>query len=155
MIREWIWSGGGMILTEGTKSLGAKYVPVPLCLPQIPYGLLWAWTQVSIMKGRRLTAWVTARSVYIINLKAISGLFASRYWNLSERSIALPNIDTVYSYVTPGPHPPSFQARARKKLQRVFTRRIFCQVFFIFQTMIQILMCAGWILFWRWQLSRR
>jgi hypothetical protein len=44
-------SHGGMTLTGKTEELGEKYVPVPLCPPQIPHGL----TQVSAMRGWQLT----------------------------------------------------------------------------------------------------
>jgi hypothetical protein len=47
MIHELIWSSSGMILKGKTKELGEKSVPVPLCPPQIPHGLLWAQTQAS------------------------------------------------------------------------------------------------------------
>jgi hypothetical protein len=49
---EWKWQGK-------TEVLGKKPVPVPLCPPQIPHGLTWA----SAVRGRRLTAWATARSL--------------------------------------------------------------------------------------------
>jgi len=54
-------SDGGMILTGETEELGEKPVPVPLCPPQIPYGLTRAWTRVFAVTGRRLTTWATAR----------------------------------------------------------------------------------------------
>jgi hypothetical protein len=38
-----------------------KPVPVPLCPPQIQHGLTWEWTQVSMVRGWRLTAWTMAQ----------------------------------------------------------------------------------------------
>jgi hypothetical protein len=49
------------ILTGETEELGEKPVPVPLCPPQIPHGLTRARTRASAVRGRRLTAWTTAR----------------------------------------------------------------------------------------------
>jgi hypothetical protein len=39
-----------------TEELGEKPVPVPLCPPQIPNGLIQAWTRVCMVRGWRLTA---------------------------------------------------------------------------------------------------
>jgi hypothetical protein len=44
-----------------TEVLGEKPVPVPLCPPQIPYGLTRDRTRASAVEGRRLTAWAMAR----------------------------------------------------------------------------------------------
>jgi hypothetical protein len=46
----------GMILTGKTEKLGDKPVSMPLCPPQIPYGLTRARTRDSAVKDRRLTA---------------------------------------------------------------------------------------------------
>jgi hypothetical protein len=43
-------SHGGMILTGKTEELGEKPVPVPLCPPQIPYGLTRASVMINIIK---------------------------------------------------------------------------------------------------------
>jgi hypothetical protein len=51
---EWYWQGK-------TEELGEKPVPVPLCPPQIPYGLTRARTRASAVRGRRLTTWAMAR----------------------------------------------------------------------------------------------
>jgi hypothetical protein len=51
---EWNWQGK-------TEILGEKPVPVPLCPPHIPHGLTRHRTQSSAVRGRRLTAWATAR----------------------------------------------------------------------------------------------
>jgi hypothetical protein len=51
---EWNWQ-------EKTKVLGEKPVAVPLCPPQIPYGLAHDRTRASAVRGRRLTAWAMAR----------------------------------------------------------------------------------------------
>jgi hypothetical protein len=61
MIHEWIWSSGGTILTRETEGLGEKPVSVPLCPPQIPHELTWARTWFSVVRKRRLTAWVMVR----------------------------------------------------------------------------------------------
>jgi hypothetical protein len=36
-----VWSIDRMILTEEREALEGKIVPLPLCPPQIPYGLTW------------------------------------------------------------------------------------------------------------------
>jgi hypothetical protein len=35
---------------------------VPLCPPQIPHDLIWAWTRVATVGSQQLTAWTTAGS---------------------------------------------------------------------------------------------
>jgi BMFP domain-containing protein YqiC len=50
-----------MKLTGENRQLGEKPVPVPLCPPQISYGLTWDRTRASVVRGRRLTAWAMAR----------------------------------------------------------------------------------------------
>jgi hypothetical protein len=57
---EWNWQGK-------TEVLGEKIVPVPLCLTQIPHGLNWDRTRASTVRGRRLTAWDMARSIYLVS----------------------------------------------------------------------------------------
>jgi hypothetical protein len=53
---ETIWQGK-------TEELGEKSVPLPLCALQIPHGLLTrVRTRAFMVRGRRLTAWITARS---------------------------------------------------------------------------------------------
>jgi hypothetical protein len=47
-IPQMIWMNMEQWWTDtdrGNKGLRRKTVPVPLCLPQIPHGLTWAWTQ--------------------------------------------------------------------------------------------------------------
>jgi len=45
----------GMILArENYEVPGEKPVPLPLCLPQIPYIVAWDRTRSSAVKGRRL-----------------------------------------------------------------------------------------------------
>jgi hypothetical protein len=51
---EWNWQGK-------IEVLGWKPVPVPLCPPQIPYGMTRDRTRASAVGGRRLTAWSMAR----------------------------------------------------------------------------------------------
>jgi hypothetical protein len=43
------------------KYSGEKPVPAPLCPPQIPHGTTRDRTRASAVRGRRLTAWATAR----------------------------------------------------------------------------------------------
>jgi hypothetical protein len=42
---EWVWSSGRMILIGENEVLGEKPLPMPLCLPHIPHGLAWDWTE--------------------------------------------------------------------------------------------------------------
>jgi hypothetical protein len=51
---EWNWKGK-------TEVLGEKPVPMPLCPPQILHELTRFRTLASAVRGRRLTAWATAR----------------------------------------------------------------------------------------------
>jgi hypothetical protein len=44
-----------------TEALGEKPVLVPLCPPQIPHEPTRNRTRVSVVRGRRLTAWAMAR----------------------------------------------------------------------------------------------
>jgi hypothetical protein len=46
----------GQIWAEETEELGEKRAPVPLCIPQVSYGLAWARTLASAVTDRRLTA---------------------------------------------------------------------------------------------------
>jgi hypothetical protein len=50
-----------MILTGQNKQHGEKHVPVSLCPPQIPHGLVWDWIGAFAVKGRRLWPWAKAR----------------------------------------------------------------------------------------------
>jgi hypothetical protein len=59
-------SDGGMILTGENAEFGEKPVPVPLCPPQIPHGMTRAPTRASAVRGRRLTAWATARDSFTL-----------------------------------------------------------------------------------------
>jgi hypothetical protein len=64
-----VWSmerRGGMIMTGKSRRSPRKPVPVPLCPPQIPHGLIRAWTRASAVRGRRLAAWAMARPVYTL-----------------------------------------------------------------------------------------
>jgi hypothetical protein len=60
-IIEWIWSSGGIILTEENRSTRRKTCPNATLSPQIPYGLPWARTQATAVWRRRLTAWAMSR----------------------------------------------------------------------------------------------
>jgi hypothetical protein len=52
---EWYWQG------KPKNSVKKKPVPVPLCPPQFPHGLIRAGTLTSAVRGRRITALVMAR----------------------------------------------------------------------------------------------
>jgi hypothetical protein len=58
---EWKWQGK-------TEVLGEKFVPVPLCPPQIPHGLTRDQTRSSAVGGRRLTAWAMARPKFSLTM---------------------------------------------------------------------------------------
>jgi hypothetical protein len=49
---EWMWSDGGMTLTENSEVLGDKPFPVPLCPPQISHSL--NWDRTTRLCGERL-----------------------------------------------------------------------------------------------------
>jgi len=53
------WCNGRQEKTE--VFVEDKPVPVPLLVSQIPRGFSWHWTWVTVMRGRRLTAWTMAR----------------------------------------------------------------------------------------------
>jgi hypothetical protein len=53
---EWNWQGK-------TEVLGEKPVPVPLCPPQIPHGLIRSRTRASAVRDRQLTAWTLVEEV--------------------------------------------------------------------------------------------
>jgi len=63
---------------QGTAEvMGEKFVPVPLCPPQIPHGLTWNYTQASALAGRRTpppvlhgVSYVTRRNIYDRNTVA-------------------------------------------------------------------------------------
>jgi hypothetical protein len=55
---------GGMS-GRGNRSIRRKSVPVPLCPPQIPHGLTWAWTQAATMGNQRLNARATSCLIFI------------------------------------------------------------------------------------------
>jgi hypothetical protein len=47
---------GGMRIGRGNQSTQRKPVPVPLCPPQMPHALTWAWTKAATVGRWRLTA---------------------------------------------------------------------------------------------------
>jgi hypothetical protein len=61
-------SHDGMISTGKAEELGEIPVPVPLCPPQIPHRMTRVRTRASAVRGRRLTAWATARSPVVLTL---------------------------------------------------------------------------------------
>jgi hypothetical protein len=62
-------NNGEMILTGETEELGEKPVPVPLCPLKIQYELTRARIRASVARGRRLTAWATARPNFSVTIK--------------------------------------------------------------------------------------
>jgi len=58
---ERVWDTDDVIMTGKKGIFEDRLVPLPLCAPQIPHGLIWDSTQSLAMKGRRLisrsTAW--------------------------------------------------------------------------------------------------
>jgi hypothetical protein len=56
---EWYWQGK-------TEGLWEKPVPVPLCPPQIPHGLTWAWTWTFTVRDQQLTMWTIAQLLPIL-----------------------------------------------------------------------------------------
>ena len=59
-MNEWVWSIVRIILTGKIKTLREKPGPVPFCPTQIPYGLAYKWTQMSVATGPGLTV----RAIY-------------------------------------------------------------------------------------------
>jgi hypothetical protein len=51
-----------VILTRKKEIFGDRLVPLPLCVPQIPHGLIWDSTQYLAMEGRRLISRSMART---------------------------------------------------------------------------------------------
>jgi hypothetical protein len=52
---EWMRIGRRNLSTQ------RKHAPVPLCPPQIPHDLTWAWIGATVVERRQLTAWAVAR----------------------------------------------------------------------------------------------
>jgi hypothetical protein len=61
-----------------TAVLREKPVPVPLCPPQIPYGLTRERTRASAVRGRRLTAWAMSRPVFVSLRRMFFALLTSQ-----------------------------------------------------------------------------
>jgi hypothetical protein len=57
MVDEWNMSMDHWYWQWKTQVLGKKPLPVPLCLPKIPYGLACYQTSTSKMRGQEATAW--------------------------------------------------------------------------------------------------
>jgi hypothetical protein len=51
---------GGMRIGRGNPSTRRKPDPVPLCPPQVPHDLAWAWPQAAMVGSRELTTWAMA-----------------------------------------------------------------------------------------------
>jgi hypothetical protein len=79
----WVWRAMVEWYIIGkTRELREKPVPVPLCPPQIPHGLIWTWTWASTVRGRQLTFWAMARLLH--SVKQISGMtwpVITAYWS--------------------------------------------------------------------------
>jgi hypothetical protein len=69
MTHEWLWTSGGVILTEQNRSTLTQTCPVPFCPPQIPHRLPWMRTQASAVRGQRITTWATARLCSYLNAR--------------------------------------------------------------------------------------
>jgi hypothetical protein len=54
-------SVAGIRIGRGNRSTRRKPAPAPLCPPQIPHNLTWAWTRAAAVATRRLTVWAMAR----------------------------------------------------------------------------------------------
>jgi hypothetical protein len=64
MIDDECGAVGGLRIGGGNRNTQKEPAPVPLCPPQIPHDLTWAWTRAVAMGSRRLTAWALARPVH-------------------------------------------------------------------------------------------
>jgi hypothetical protein len=64
----WVWRATveWYILQGKIEELGKKPVPVPLCSPQIPHGLIRVRTRSSAVRGQRLTTWAMARPAVLV-----------------------------------------------------------------------------------------
>jgi hypothetical protein len=51
---------GGMRIGRGNQSIWRKPAPVPLCPPQNPHDMTWAWTRAAAVGSWQLTAWAMA-----------------------------------------------------------------------------------------------
>lgn len=65
---RWLWSDDMMTLAGRIWITRGKPVPIPHFSPQISQGQMSDRTQVSVLKGRRLTAWAISRSTCWIAL---------------------------------------------------------------------------------------
>jgi hypothetical protein len=57
----WVWRTTVEWYWQRKRITQRKLVPVPLCQPQMPQGLIRARTPASAARGRRLTTWAIAR----------------------------------------------------------------------------------------------
>jgi hypothetical protein len=75
----WIWS----VIAENSS-------PVPLFPPRIPHGLAWDGTRISTVRGRRLTAWVLALPLWILNPGTIVYIYRVLHdlWTLLQELIS-------------------------------------------------------------------
>jgi hypothetical protein len=61
--RWWLWSNRWNENWQDKQKYLEKPSLVPLCPPQIPHDLTWAWTPAAAVGSRQLTAWATAQSL--------------------------------------------------------------------------------------------
>jgi hypothetical protein len=90
VIHEWICSSSGMILTGETKGFGEKPVPVPICPPQIPYGLTCLQTWASMVRSQWLTAWAMAQPYDIPCVEMNVAYRQQRFWEVHHLPYTLP-----------------------------------------------------------------
>jgi hypothetical protein len=89
VINERVWSIGGMILTGETEVLGEKPITVPLCPPQISYGLTWDRTRTFAVRGLPNTSCCRSyltENITNTDLFVFSEIFAAYRANLVSRN---------------------------------------------------------------------
>jgi hypothetical protein len=57
-----------MWICRRNRSIQRKPAPVPLCSPQIPHDLTWAWTLAAAVGSRQLTTWAMAQPIINMGL---------------------------------------------------------------------------------------
>jgi hypothetical protein len=98
-----------MRICKGNRSTRRKPAPVPLCPPQIPHGLTWAFNPAAAVESRRLTGWAMARPPCVRNLLPpacyVSCIFHSNYiWRrlLVMELLIMQLCPTSYSFIPLG-----------------------------------------------------
>jgi hypothetical protein len=85
---EWNWTGK-------TVLLGEKPVLVSICPPQIPHGLKQDRPWASAVRGRRLTAWSMARSLFL-NYNSVRPNSTSTYTHSNSVLCQMNSTTTAY-----------------------------------------------------------